>query len=344
MRDYFALSQARMRSEISLMHEETIGILRRKNIKYSSLRSALVPSIERDEAVLIFDSTQIDSAMYGREVLFRLLPLLDSRTTQSILCGDLICDDQQFILDILRKEMMLCRSFTFVHSTLLYGVYLNNLTNEGLSRLDVHLRSFPAYLGYVPTTFRSRAKAFMSFSMTNLCVKSEKTVILGHENDRSNDENINITPYPFEEVGYRVASLQELNFGIFLSFKVERPVFGAFEVDTDMALNAISDSVLPLDGFSVELDEAKHGYLINEKLGKLKVAGLHDADRHRIAAIIQSQIKASYIYNLCFLKEHNVAKFNVKLEVERVDGYPTRLLASVEYIPIKKVLRVITLH
>ena len=149
---------------------------------------------------------------------------------------------------------------------------------------------------------------------------------------------------PLEEFDYRVASLQEMYFSIFLAFKIERPSFKGFQIDTELALNAISDEVALFEYFTVLLDEAKHGYLINEKLGKLKKAGLEAADREYIAALIQSQLSANYIYNLSYLEDHNVMKFNIMLEVQRSTGYPTRMTAVLEYLPAKQVLRVITLH
>lgn len=54
--------------------------------------------------------------------------------------------------------------------------------------------------------------------------------------------------------------------------------------------------------------------------------------------------KQSYIYNLVYLEEHYVMKFNIILEVEREEGYPTRMTAVLEYLPDKKSLRIITLH
>lgn len=36
-------------------------------------------------------------------------------------------------------------------------------------------------------------------------------------------------------------------------------------------------------------------------------------------------------------------KFNIMLELEREEGYPTRMTAALEYMPNQKSLRVITL-
>jgi hypothetical protein len=344
MRDHFGIIAQRMRREIQALQRELIAILNSKGINYDELRAALVPRMDRQEAAFIFDSTAFESGHYGRETFNHVLPLLESRSTQSILVGDLLGNDQRLIFEILRESIILSRSFTFKNSTLLYCVYINNLSDTALQCLHQGLATCQAYLGYIPTTFGSRAKIYVSMSVCGFIVKKGKTLIVAHEEDRPNSENINITIYPLEDFGYKVASLQSLYFSIFLAFKIERPTFKGFEIDTELSLNAISDQVALFDDFNVILDEAKHGYLINEKLGKLKKAGLVAADREYIEALIQSQLSANYIYNLTYLDEHDVMKFNIMLEIQRTDGYPTRMTAALEYLPDKQTLRVITLH
>lgn len=168
---------------------------------------------------------------------------------------------------------------------------------------------------------------------------------MGHEDDRSNEENVNMVGYPFEDYGYQVRSLQSSYYDIFLSYKVERAVSPGFEVDTEMSLNAVSRQVISLEDCTVQLEDAKHEYLKREKAGKLKKAGIEGLDRDELTALIKEKIAASYIYNLAFIEKHNVVKFNLMLEVPRVGGdYPTRLVAALEYKPHEKILRVITLH
>lgn len=346
IRDHFGVAAPKMRRQIQGMHRKVVEILSSKDIDYSQLRSALVPTLDRHEACFIFDSTEVESGSYGRDVFFRVLPLLEPRTTQSILDGDLGGEDkdQPWIFEMLRESIVLARSFEFKHSTLLFGVYINNLSDASLARLHEGLGQYPPYIGYIQCTYSSQAKTYLSLCMAKLCIKKGNTIILGHEADRPNSENINITHVPFEENNFKIVSLQADYFGIFLSYKIERPVFGSFAVDSEMALNAISDHVARLDGFTVLLDEAKHGYLINEKLGKLEKAGLANADREHIASLIKAKVNDSYIYNLQYLEEHDVMKFNLIVEVDRVDGHPTRLLTALEYIPENKTLRVITTH
>jgi len=344
VRDHLGISAPEMRREIVRLHEEVIDILALKGVRYSELRSALVPSADRHEAAFLFDTTQIESRAYGREVFKQVMPLLDPRTTLSVLAGDLLGEDQGLIFNVLKESLVLARPFTFRHASLLYGVYINNLSLAGLAQLHERLADVPAYVGHIPASFASRAKTYLSLCMANVFLKKERVLIVGHEDDRPNDENVNITLYPLEDFGYKVVSLQGHLHGIFLSYKIERPVLKHFAVDSEMALNAISDEVADLGDFRVLLEEAKHGYLINEKLGKLAKAGLAEADRDRIASLIQSKVSASYIYNLAYLAEHDVMKFNLMIEVGRVDGYPTRMTVALEYLPASKTLRVITLY
>lgn len=180
--------------------------------------------------------------------------------------------------------------------------------------------------------------------MAGFLLKKGKTFIMAHEDDRQNTEDINITLYDLEQCGYNVASLQSTYFSIFLTYKIERPVFQGDEADIEISLNAISSDIQPLNDFSVLLDEAKHGYLINQKLGKLHKAGLAKADRTQIELIIQAKVSGSYVYNLVYLEQHDVMKFNIMLEIGRSGGYATRMTAALEYMPEKKTLRVITLH
>jgi hypothetical protein len=345
MRNYFKLTTAAMHREIQGLHLATQEVLQSKGIAYAQLKSGLVPIADRNEAAFIFDSQCIESSWYGLEVAKVTIPLFDKRSTQSVLCGDLIGDDQHLIFDILQESLVLARSFAFVHGTALYCIYVNNLSDVTLTTFHQALCKYQPYVGYIPTTFASRAKTYLSSILANTYLKHGTTIVMGHEDDRPNEENVNLVGYPFEEFGYHVASLQSNYSGLFLGYKIERPVFPGFEVDTEMSLNAVSANVLPIDDFAVELEEAKHNYLESQKLGKLEKAGVSDFDRIELAKLIRAKITASYIYNLAYLPDHEVIKFNVMLEIPRVDGgYPTRVLAALEYQPTRKNLRVITLY
>lgn len=345
MRDYFKLNNQVMHREITGLHTNIQNLLSVKGLSYNKLKSALVPTVDRHEVGFIFDSTEIDSSWYGLEVAKVLLPLLDKRTTQSVLCGDLVGKDQGVIFNILDEFMVLARSFEFSHGTALYCVYLNNLSEAALKHLHQVLSTFPAYLGYIPGTYQTQAKTYLSTILVNAFLKCGDLIIMGHEEDRPNEENENLIGYPFQEYGYRVRSLQSTYFDLFLSYKIERAVYSGFEVDTEMALNALTQFVVPLSECKIQLDEAKHGYLKSEKFGKLEKAGIHDLSRNELEALIKEKVESNYIYNLEFLEDHDVIKFNVIMEIPEPNGrYPTRLMVALEYKPHEKILRVITLY
>ena len=81
-----------------------------------------------------------------------------------------------------------------------------------------------------------------------------------------------------------------------------------------------------------------------EKAGKLQKAKLADFSRKGVQAVIQRKLSANYICNMEFLEEYDTMRFSLMIEIERQDGYPTRLTAAIEYLPIDRKVCLITLH
>ena len=344
LREAFHASPEAMLGGIRALHEETQEILRRKGLNYASLRSALTPSVKRHEACFIFDTRRIDSGFYAYDVFELVLPLLEPKANQSVLSGDLIAADEEALVRLVQKSLVGDRGLKTRYSHVLYGVYLNNLSEARLVRLHEGLAISPAYAGFLPTTFASPIKTCLSTSLVNDCVKHGKRVILPHEPDRPNKENEDVRGFPFAECGYEVFSLQESYFHLFLSYKIERPVVRGFESDAEMSFNALSSTVVPLQSLSVCLDESKFEYLTNAKAGKLAKAGIASLSSQALAGLIKDKISSNYIYSLQDDKEHGTLRFNLVVELPRDGGYPSRVLVAMEYLPQERVARVITMH
>ena len=345
MRDHFNVSEAIMHREIRRLHLQTIQSLETKGVNYSALRSALIPLADKHEAGFIFDSTFAESSLYGRDVMSRILPLLERRSTQCVLHGDLLGRDQRVIYEILAEFMILSRSFTFRHSTLLFCVYINNLSNNALSRIHQGLASYAAYVGYIPATFASGAKTYLSTTLGGAFLKHGPRVLVDHEDDRADDENVNLSFYPFEKHKYEVLSFRSTNHSLFLNFKIERPVYDLDEDDASIAINAMSNSIIPLRDCTVLLEDAKHSYLKTVKFGKLAKAGIAHLNPDELSSMIKSKINSNYIYNMTYLAEHDVMKFNVMIEIPHSGGgYPTRVTVALEYLPEERLVRIITMH
>jgi hypothetical protein len=345
MRDYFSITPARMFREIQGMRQMVETQLAAKGVSYDSLRSALVPDRKRREIALVFDNSIIKNGWYGYEVFERVIPLFDKGSNHSILVGDYLPRDGQadLLFEAFRDAVRPVRPVEYRHPTQFYIVYINNLTEAMVQRFADGLGGYEPYVGMADTTFLSPFKILLSTMLVNLGVKHGRIMIQGHEPDRDENEDVNMSGLPFEENGYICRSLSSDLEGVLLSYKIERPIFPGFEVDTEFSLNAISGSPLPLGDFKVEVTEAKLAYIKEAKAGSAERAGLEALSPGQLEAMIQDRINGSYIYNLS-AAEGGVIKFNIILELRgKVDQDPTRLLAALEYKADEKILRLITL-
>ena len=345
MTDCFKLSHDDIFREINGMFQQIVGILKSKSVNYQELKGSLTPSTDKHEIILVFDSCQIESSWYGGEIFKRIIPLFDRRSSHSILCGDYIDQNlgQERLYDELVSHIVSRNPCEYRHSSQFFFVYINNLSKKMVNNFDLGLKNYSPYSGFVDVTYSSFMKTYASVTLCNSFIKHKTVVISGHEDDRDNDENVNMSGYAFEENNYKCLSLKDSLFGIFLSYKVERPVFGTFSRDTDFALNSISTNVLAIDDFIVEIGDEKLAYLIENKTGRMKKSGLIHFNRGEIEELIRRKISSSYIYNMTHLKQHGTTKFNIVIEKDIGDAEIIRLLVALEYMPDKKKLRLITM-
>jgi len=347
MRDHFKIPSSRMLLEIQAMRAELARVLDAKRISYERLKTALVPDRKRGEIALVFDSMAIEDGWYGNAVFTRLIPLLNPKSNHSILAGDYLGENkhQQVRFEALRDAVRLNRGVTFKHSSLFYIVYINNLTSAMIDRIETGLSDWVGFVGVADTTYGSLFKYLLSTMLVNVCVKHGRIIIQGHEDDRPASEDVNMVGYPFEEFGYHCRSVPGYLKGVFLSYKIERPVLEGFEVDTEFSLNAVNATPLPLDFFSVEVEEAKIAYLISNKADSLARAGMEKLSASELGERIKERISGSYIYNMTHDDDaHGVTKFNVILELSSPSAEKTRLLAALEYKSGPRKLRLITLY
>ena len=345
--DYFKLESEGMSNTILGMHVQTINALRKKQISYDELKPALVPSHKRQEIALVFDTIDIDSSFYGFDVMKRVIPLFRTESNHSVLEGDyLALDGQEHKLIMALKETVKFRHHVEIqHPSQFFIVYINNLTDAMVKRFDNGLREYRPYVGFANMTYRSMFKVFLSNMLVNAFVKHGNIILQGHESDLSSEENVNIRGYPFEENGYVCRSINDDIFGVFLSYKIERPVYEGFKVDTVFALNSISSTPIELEEFEIEVSDDKLEYLKREKTNSINRAGLLSIKPEQLASMIRAKISDNYIYNMSYNITHNVMKFNIILEFQSTNGSSkTRLLAALEYQPDHKKLRLITLY
>jgi hypothetical protein len=136
--DYFNLSDQRVFDEIQSMFRQLQTLLASKGVEYSKLQGALVPNTgRRHERAFVFDWSKATSGFYGAEAVHAILPVLDARSTHSVLCGDWL--PKADFAEMLSASPSASTERQMVQrggrgDTLLV-VYLNNLSPAATSRI-----------------------------------------------------------------------------------------------------------------------------------------------------------------------------------------------------------------
>ncbi len=347
IRDRFQMGPVPMRYAIEGMLVQTEEILASKGINYGNLKSALVPDQKRREIALVFDALNMQESQYLIAIFSAVIPLLHKRSNHSILSGDYRGDrDQQ---DLLRKSFFesvdLIKQVEWHCSDQFFIVYVNNLTDNMINILRDGLAAFEPFVGLADTTLASNFKWCLSTMLVNDCLKYKNIILMEHEGDRDNSENVNLNNCPWEDFDYVCRSLQDMYFGVFLSYKIERPVIQGLRSDTVLSINAVNPDPLPIADFNILVDQNKFRYLSEQKTAILKRIGLLDGDFSQLQDMISERISSNYIYNMEHDDQYNITKFNIILEIHPTDNAPPqRVLAALEYKPADRCLRLITLY
>lgn len=349
-RDYFDLGSGTMQAEIRAALAQIEEVLNTKGISYADLKTALVPAVDRREAAFVFERSLIRDAWYGFPIHEQLIPLFSKASNHSVLVGDYIGPEerQAYLLHILSDAISLGRTVQYHHTRQFHIVYVNNLTDSMIASFHGHLVSYAPYVGFADLTYGSPLKVYLSTILVNHCLINRHFAIVPHEDDLPNDTNINTPGYPFEESGFDLRSVQSWLFGLFLAYKIERPLLSAFEADTEFSLNAISSAPGPLEEFSVIVEPAKFDYLLKQKTGAMKRASLAHDDHDYLERLIRAKLSSNYIYNLRYDEEHDTSLFDILIEFNPFDSAearaPVRVMVALEYMPHERVLRVVTLY
>lgn len=353
IRQHYSWTDERTFVEIQRTHKDFLQILKAKGLHYDELRNALTPQTNKHEAAFLFDEHRCNpgriSGVDAADAVFKLLP---AKTTHSILGGELIGDDHdEFVRRFLKQEAVIVKDLNFKHPTFCFVVYVNNLAGEALATIHEGLQSHPGYLGYVPCTYASLTKTFVTMHLMNFGIRHKNIMILGHEDDRDNTENCNLHMHDYTALGLTIRSVQLMYFGLFLSYKPEQMLLKDSDDDLEIAVRAMSKEVAPFSDFTVFVEDAKFQYLTSKKEGKLALAELAHLTKGQLEEAIRSKLRSNYLYSLDWRDEpatpdstaYSGSFFNIMLEFPREAGEPERVTVALEYQPSSKVLRVVTM-
>ena len=311
-------------------HLKLIQRLSMKNIKYDSLKRALIPNQDKDnkEICFVFDTLKINSDTYGFDIFNKLIPLLDkNESTYSILAGDYVdilkdVSNSQIILkDILEETITKFHSSIYQYSGQYFFVYVNNIAKKHIQMIIQGFKNFDGFYGYTDINLHSRFKTYLSEILSHVCIKNKKNIIASHPSDYEDHNNINMLGYPFEKNGFKFVSINEDSFGPFLSYKIESILPN--KDDVGFSFNALFPKFDSIEKLKVTIDDNRwYNHLLsdNSKHGKLKILETLDIDidnisKNEFAEMIFNQICGEYIYNLRKNEYENNYLFNVCIEL-----------------------------
>ena len=341
----FRLDNVELNKEINFMFSETVRALKEKNIDYDKLKNALLPSHKGyKEYVFIFDSAKIDSSWYGLEFFRKLFSTIKHDNTLSFLYGDILSHgvNQSKIAEIIFENVKFAHSTTFQCSAQYFVIYVNHISNEQINDIELSLIDYEPYIGSADTTFHSRLKLLLSLCLSSLCVKYKNKVILPHESDRDDRENINLVGYPYDEYGFEIYSVNEVNYGLFLSFRIDSLYLG--ERDHEFSLSAIAHESLPLPECKVIVPQAKLDYLRNAKGDILHRLGLYDCSACQLAQVIENKLSRAHLYNLKYSEQYLTSTFNIFIESLTTNGTYAKTMVALKYLPDEHAVQIVTLY
>lgn len=342
-RNYFQMNPTQFGHFIRAHHETLVNELSAVGISYDALSPALVPTTgDRHEMALLFNIEHVSNGMYGHAVAEVLIPLLNRKSTLSVLAGDIGLPPEK------TKQLALVAGFNSNPSTdewgrqFIYCVYLSNVSAGQRDEIHAALQSEEMYLGYVPCTYTSDFRTVAGTMVATRFLKHKHTVLVDHGSDDPWVSSENEIGYPFKENNYTVVSVNSQLFSPLLGYKIPSKVYPEYRDDVLVSLNAISENPLALNGFEVLLDEGKYGYLRDCKDGLLRIAGLDELSREDLAAVIRAELSNGYIYRL----QHNVdetVQFGIVLELHREQDHPVKVAVGLKYFPDTRELSLVTL-
>jgi hypothetical protein len=340
----YGFSAAQIQRDIIRLHEGMLYTLHARDFRYNDFRSALVPQSHKEERAFIFDTSAINSSEYGYDVALRFVPALERDHNCCILVGDLSIPDQALGFSLLAESAIVHKAGKILHTSQLFAVYVNNLTSSRAQALHEKLTHYEPYIGYIPATYSSRVKDWLSAAVSCIYLKIGERWLSAddEEDDIIDDVDHNVPGWPLGEYGYTNSTIRPLYFHHFLGYKIERAVYPGFESDTRFALVAISAAPREIADFRVLVESAKGEYLRREKAGDLARAGIEHLSDTELQALIADKIFRNYLYKLEY--KYGKSFFNIMLEVKNPNhATPTKLLASLEYQPNENTLRLVTL-
>ena len=319
------------------------------NIDYKKLKNSLIPSKERNEIALIFDVSKSGFSVYDYNILSKVLPLLEKQSTHSFLVGDFIGDHsrKEMLHSLFYEHINQINSTIYQYHNQYFLVYINNLSKTMLQNLIEGLQKYDYFTGYFDVTYSSKIKTYLSTILVPKFIKHKLMLVSlePFDTDIIDEIVVDNLACDYEELGFTCKYVHSTFYHIFLWYKIERKIIKNLETDINFSLNTLSSSFIDLADCDFEIEPSKLNYLFKEKTDNIERAGLLNLSVEEFTERIKEKIESNYIYNLSFLEKYNTLKFNILIEVSRINSNKLmKLLIALEYKPKERKLRLITMY
>jgi hypothetical protein len=342
IKKHFNLSFENIGNELRAQYSIMVDELMLKGIKYQNLKNILTPQKDKKDICLVFDTSFIKESWYGNTIFKKYFPLIADFSGHCIFEGDLIGsnENQTAIRHEMMKRIKIMNQTTYKNSCFYFLVYINNLTDKKLNTIINGLKPYKEFTGYFDFTYSCLLKEYISNIIGQRYFIYEKNIVISSSEYDISEENMNMVGYDFDKYGFHVKSISDMNYNIFLTYKIERKYFDIDISDQLYSLSAINNNVDFLRNFKINIEDEKLNYLLAKKAGSMKTSKLWNMDKAMIEKLLLSKIDNDYIFNL-EINEHNIVKFATIIENSEI---PSKLLLALEYLPEIKELRLITMY
>lgn len=193
-------------------------------------------------------------------------------------------------------------------------------------------------------SFSSAIKTKIASTVSTRFIKSKSHLIICDPHATNIIDEIPSTVSDYRELGFQSVFIHQIYFYIFLSYKIEREILVGIEKDTKFSLNMLTSDFVDLSECEIEISPEKIEYFRKAKGDNFERAGLINHSSIELGTLITKRIANNYMYNLTFIQEHDILKFDLLMEFKRNDKEQLmKMVLGMEYQPKEKKLRLITM-
>lgn len=339
LEEHFRLNNKKMKREISNCFECLNTALKNTGVKYEDFRSSLLPANgdKHYEYLFVYRLIPDDNSIY-EYIANNIVSLFPKDSRMNILLGDLIL----YNLDINQKRIVIEKLFKTLDLNIdknwyanYFLIYVNNITNECVTKINDFFSNENYYLGCANVTFSSNFKSYISnHSVFTKYVKIGKNVF-NSDADVDLDKHSKIHNGFWDWKWYNIYGINDIIFDTFLRYKIDTFQGNLYSSD-DFRYNKIyitSNEKEKFDIKNVEIDFGKYEYLEKTK----QIFKQINISKEKFLEEIRNKIKQQSYYNIEIIDEFNIVKFCIFLEFENRNKKIKKTLALKYEIDSKKI-------